>query len=182
MSRIPSKQLHEYPWYVRLMFWLQRRKYGVELESAKIWGRTPRPFLGLSLFFGALERKSSPLPPALRTLVIVRVSQVNHCQFCTDLNSSRLLSLHVAVEKVRDLPNFQTSELFTEAEKVALEYAEAVTYSDREVSDPLFFRLKQHFSDDEIVELTAVIAFQNCSSKFNQALKIPSQGFCSLKT
>jgi alkylhydroperoxidase family enzyme len=41
-------------------------------------------------------------------------------------------------------------------------------------------KLRRHFDDDAIVELTGLIAFQNLSSKFNSALDVPSQGFCQL--
>jgi alkylhydroperoxidase family enzyme len=65
---------------------------------------------------------------------------------------------------------------FTEAERVALTYADAITLSDRDVSDELFTALRNHFDDDTIVELTETIAWENASSKFNRALRIPSQG------
>jgi alkylhydroperoxidase family enzyme len=63
---------------------------------------------------------------------------------------------------------------------VALEYADAITLSDLEVTDDVMARVKQQFDDDAIVELTALIAFQNMSSKFNAALDVPPQGFCRL--
>lgn len=68
------------------------------------------------------------------------------------------------------------SPLFTDAERAALAYADAITLSDRDVDDALFARLQTHFDDDAIVELTAAIAWENASSKFNRALRIPSQG------
>ena len=61
---------------------------------------------------------------------------------------------------------------------MALEYAEAITFSDLQVEDALMARLKAHFDDDAIVDLTALIAFQNMSSKFNAALLVSPQGFC----
>jgi alkylhydroperoxidase family enzyme len=51
-----------------------------------------------------------------------------------------------------------------------------MTISGREVSDELFARLRRLFDDDALVELTAIIAWENASSKFNRALRIPSQG------
>lgn len=51
----------------------------------------------------------------------------------------------------------------------------------REVSDELFARLREFYDDDEIVELTEVIAWENASSKFNRALRIPSQGLWKRK-
>lgn len=82
----------------------------------------------------------------------------------------------VAEEKILDLPNYASSPHFSDLERVALEYAECITHTNREVTDELFERLKNHFSDDEIVELTATVAWENCSSKFNRALRVESQG------
>ena len=59
---------------------------------------------------------------------------------------------------------------------MALAYADAITLSDRDVDDALFARLREHYDDDAIVELTEIVAWENASSKFNRALRIPSQG------
>jgi AhpD family alkylhydroperoxidase len=127
-----------------------------------------------------IDRRSSPIEPALRSLVTVRVSQINHCPFCVDLNSATLLKRGASLEKVEALERWRESALFDERERAALEYAEAITYSDRGVDDALMARLKHEFDDDAIVELTGLVAFQNLSSKFNSALAVPPQGFCRL--
>ena len=82
----------------------------------------------------------------------------------------------VSDEKILALAEYATSPLYVEAERVALEYADAITFTDRDVDDDLFARLREHFDDDAIVELTMVIAWENSSSKFNRALRIPAQG------
>jgi alkylhydroperoxidase family enzyme len=64
-----------------------------------------------------------------------------------------------------------------EAEKVALEYADAITDTRRDVDDELFGRMRRHYDDDTIAELTMIIAWENASSRFNRAFRIPSQGF-----
>jgi len=84
------------------------------------------------------------------------------------LSEEKLLAL--------DADNYTTSPHFSEAERVALAYADAITRSDRDVDDALFARLREHFEDDAIVEMTATIAWENASSKFNRALRVPSQG------
>lgn len=81
----------------------------------------------------------------------------------------------IATEKLLALPDWESSDLFDDRERVALEFADAMTITGREVSDGLFSRLRQHFDDDAIVELTAVIAWENASSKFNRALRVQSQ-------
>ena len=84
--------------------------------------------------------------------------------------------LGLSDEKILALADYATSPLYSDAERVALEYADAITLSDRDVDDDLFARLRAHYADDAIVELTEVVAWENASSKFNRALRIPSQG------
>jgi len=80
--------------------------------------------------------------------------------------------------KLAAVPAWRESGLFTEAERVALDYAERMTITGQKVDDALFARLKQHFTDAQIVELTAAIALENFRSKFNPALGVDAQGFC----
>ena len=180
MSHITTPADFRFPWYVRLMFFLQRRRYGRELEPVRLWGRTPRVFLAMAAMNAALNRQASPLAPALRSLVQVRVSQINCCPFCVDLNSAACLKRHIGEKKLLALPQFADSDLLDEPEKPALAYAEAMTDSNQRSDTALVARLKQHFSDDAIIELTALIAYQNMSSKFNAALGVPTQGFCAV--
>jgi alkylhydroperoxidase family enzyme len=83
--------------------------------------------------------------------------------------------LGVLEEKIVALPDYATSALYSEAERIALLYADCMTITGREVTDELFARLRRFYDDDAIVELTAVIAWENASSKFNRALRVPSQ-------
>lgn len=84
--------------------------------------------------------------------------------------------LGVSEEKILALDGYAESPLYEAREKAALEYADAITLSDRDVSDDLFARVRGSFDDDALVELTAAIAWENSSSKFNRALRVPSQG------
>lgn len=178
--RVPAKPLSTYPFYLRPFFWNQRRKYGEVLQAALLWARSPKLFIGVALLFGMIDRRSSPIDPALRSLVTVRVSQINDCPFCVDINSATLLKRGVSVEKVEALQTWRQSSLFDQREQTVLEYAEAMTRSDQSVDDEIVNRLRAYFDDDGIVELTGLIAFQNMSSMFNSALGVPAQGFCKL--
>ena len=178
--RVTAKKTNEYPWFIRPFFWSQKRRYGAILQPGLLWARVPKIFAAVAMLYGVLDRKSSPLDPVLRSLVTVRVSQINWCRFCVDINSATLAKRTGSLEKVENLEKWKDSELFNEKEKVALEYTEAVTYSDQQVTDELMDRLKGFFDEDSIVELTGLIAFQNLSSKFNSALDVPAQGFCKI--
>lgn len=180
MAVITTEDAHKFPWYVRLFFWNQKRRYGAVLEPARLWGRTPKVFASLALLYGALDRRSSPIEPALRTLITVRVSQINWCSFCVDVNAATALKRGVAEEKLLAIAAFSDSPLFSAREKAALAYADAVTHTGRRPSMEQWATLREHFNDDAIIELTALIAFQNMSSKFNAALQVPPQGFCAV--
>jgi len=180
MSYIETPPGYRFPWYVRLFLANQKRRYGRELEPARLWGRSPMVFAGLSLLYGALDRKSSPIEPTLRTLITVLVSQINWCAFCVDINSATGIKRGLTGAHLAALPEFETSALFDARTKAALAYAAAITYTDRKVDADLMARLKSHFSDEAVIELTALIAFQNLSSKFNSALDVAAQGFCSV--
>ena len=96
-----------------------------------------------------------------------------------DINSSRVLeTTEGGMEKLAEVASWRTSSLFSAMERVALEYAERITYTDQKVDDALFAEVKKHFSDAQIVELTAAIALENFRSKFNPTLGVEAQGFC----
>lgn len=93
-----------------------------------------------------------------------------------DINAAVGSQLGLSDEKILALDHFADSDLYSAEEKVALEYADAMTLSDQDVSDELFERVRAIYNEAEIIELTEVIAWENASSKFNRALRIPSQG------
>lgn len=84
--------------------------------------------------------------------------------------------LGLSAEKILALGDYAKSPQYDERERAALEYADAMSTTGGNVDDRLFGRLRRHFSDDALVELTTLIAWENASSRFNRALRIPSQG------
>jgi alkylhydroperoxidase family enzyme len=86
-----------------------------------------------------------------------------------------------AEDKIRDVARAAESPLFSDNERAALEYAEAMTITGQKVSDELFARVRACFSEAQIVELTAAVALENFRSKFNVALGIEAQGFCVIR-
>ncbi|MGR5062244.1 carboxymuconolactone decarboxylase family protein [Photobacterium sp. DNB22_13_2] len=176
--RISAKE--NYSLLIKPLLWLQKRHYGKILNPAKLWGRRPTLFWLVAGFFGYLDRSSSPLSPVVRSLVCVRVSQLNDCAFCVDANGMKLAERCHSVEKIKALASWQDSDLFDEQERAVLSYTEAMTITGQRVTDEMLTTLKQWFDEDAIVDLTALVAFQNLSAKFNTALDVPEQGFCSL--
>lgn len=177
---VQALDVNKSPWYLRPFFWNQKRKYGEVLIPGLVWARIPKLFMAVATLYGVLDRKSSPLSPELRSLVTVRVSQINTCEFCVDINSMTLIKRSGNENKLNELDNFRESCLFSDKEKSVLTYTEEITYSNKTANHETFISLKKYFTEEEIIELTALIAFQNMSSKFNSALDIPRQGFCKI--
>ena len=157
---------------------MQKKHFGAVLNPTRWWGRMPRLFWLVALFVGFLERRRARLTPVLRSLLMTRVSQLCHCAFCIDANSLRLAERCGALDKVQAVSDWQGSALFTEQERAALAYAEAVTATPPQVDEALKRDLKRLFTDETITEMTALVAFQNLSARFNAALDIPAQGLC----
>jgi len=85
----------------------------------------------------------------------------------------------VPAEKLAALGAYQDSPYFTERERAALEYSERITCDDLEVSDECLDRLRRHFSEAEVVELTFIVGYQTFASKFAKAFRLTPQGFSS---
>ena len=175
--RIAPRPVGDYPFWLRPFFASQRRRYGEILLPGLLWGRVPRLFAAVALLYGALDRKSSPLPPVLRSLVTVRVSQLNRCRFCVDINSMSLAQRAGSMAKVEALEHWRDSDLYDPRERVALEYAEAMSDSNRSRHrrvDAAGARPSSTMTQSS--SSPGLIAFQNLSSKFNSALDVPGAG------
>ena len=84
-------------------------------------------------------------------------------------------------DKIRQVPTSRDSDLFSAMEKDALEYAEKMTITGEKVTDELWGRLRGHFTEAQLVELTAAVALENFRSKFNVPLGVEAQGFCVIR-
>ncbi|TVP79276.1 carboxymuconolactone decarboxylase family protein [Thioalkalivibrio sp.] len=180
MARIPSPPIRQYPWFVRWVLRRQERKYGSILAPSLLWGRLPGTFVGMLGLLGIFNRRSYPVGPGLRSLVSIRIAQCNGCSFCVDLNAYHYLEATGATDKAANVSDWLISPLYDPPERAALAYAEKVTERCSEVSEADIDGLREHFNDDQITALTAWIAFQNMSAKFNAALGAEEHGFCAL--
>jgi alkylhydroperoxidase family enzyme len=84
-------------------------------------------------------------------------------------------------DKIRQVPTWRDSNLFSAMEKDALEYAEKMTITGEKVTDELWGRLRGRFTEAQLVELTAAVAVENFRSKFNVPLGVEAQGFCVIR-
>jgi AhpD family alkylhydroperoxidase len=184
MARIAGITAREGGLRVRLAYFFTER------VLAKLAGREPAEAvnaLGMYAYFPALLTAYGKLEQAtnklglvdkhLRYLAELKAATMTACEYCMDLGSQIARQAGLSDEKLLAMPGYQTSDVFTEQEKLVMDYAVGMCRTPATVSDELFATLRQHFSDAQIVELTHVIAMENMRGRFNRALDIGSAGY-----
>jgi AhpD family alkylhydroperoxidase len=180
MTRIEVLSGARAPWLLRTVNFFLRRLIGREAVPFNLMGHNPGFLLPYALM-GVFVRGKSRLDPRVRMLAIHRVSEINGCSWCLDYAASIALGqLGIATEKMDALANYASSPLFSDTERAAIAFAEAVTNIGAPVSDELFGRLRSFFSEREMVELLAAVCAENFFNRFNIALQVESQGFCEV--
>ena len=148
---------------------------GSGLEPIEIWAHQPKMMTGMGRFNQAV-RKGKSVDERTKNLVELKGAQMIGCEYCVDFGSQICRNSGFSDEELLALPRYRQSELFTEPEKTALDYAVAVMRTPVEVNDDLFARMKEHFSDEQMVEITALLTLVNLD-RFNAAFGIGSAGF-----
>jgi AhpD family alkylhydroperoxidase len=148
---------------------------GSGIESMEIWAHQPKMMIGMGKFNRAV-RKGKTVDERLKNLVELKGAQMIGCEFCVDLGSQICRNSGFSDEELLALPRYRQSDLFTAREKLALDYTVAVMRTPVEVTDELFARVKEHFSCEQLVEITALLTVVNLD-RFNAAFEIGSAGF-----
>lgn len=149
--------------------------HGSGIEPVEIWAHHPKMMSGMGKFQGAV-RKGKTVDERLKYLVELKGAQMIGCEFCVDLGSQICRNSGFSDDELLALPRYRQSDQFTEREKLALDYTVAVMRTPVEVTDDLFARMKEHFTDEQLVEITALLTVVNLD-RFNAAFGIGSAGF-----
>ncbi|HUE60637.1 MAG TPA: carboxymuconolactone decarboxylase family protein [Acidimicrobiales bacterium] len=154
-----------------------RRRFGRDVEPLQAALHHSGVLIAAGLVETAAEKGWRKLDPHLSLLAVQASAGAIGCSWCTDFGYYEGLQRGQDPEKVRDVPVWRQSAVYSEKERVVLEYAEAASSTPVVISDELVERLHRHFNDDEIVELAAWVALENYRSRFNAGLGLHSQGF-----
>jgi AhpD family alkylhydroperoxidase len=185
MARIQGVQRGQAGPMVRLVYWFMRKgltkltgrepAHGSGIEPVEIWAYQPKMMSGMGKFQQAV-RKGRSVDERLKNLIELKGAQMIGCEFCVDLGSQICRNSGFSDDELLALPRYRSSDLFTEREKTALDYAVGVMRTPVEVSDELFARMKEHFSNKQLVEITALLTVVNLD-RLNAAFGIGSAGF-----
>lgn len=148
---------------------------GSGIEPMEIWAYQPKMMMGMGKFNQAI-RKGKTVDERLKCLIEMKGAQMVGCEFCVDLGSQICRNSGLTDEELLALPSYASSKLFTEREKVALDYTVGIMRTPVEVRDELFARMKQQFTEPQMVEITALLTLVNLD-RFNAAFGIGSAGF-----
>ena len=148
---------------------------GSGMEPIEVWAHQPKMMVGMGRFNQAV-RKGKTVDERVKNLVELKGAQMIGCEYCVDLGSQICRNSGFSDAELLALPRYQSSDLFTDREKAALDYAVAVMRTPVEVTDELFARVRSYFDDRQLVEITALLTLVNVD-RFNAAFGIGSAGF-----
>lgn len=161
---------------VRYAFRESRRRYGKVPVPIAVTAHHPSLLVGYSTLELAAER-SHRVDERLKELAVLKAAQLAGCEWCLDFGSALVRAKGITDDEMRALLDYRDSHLFSEDDKLVLDYAVGMSRTPVEVSDELFARLRARFDEAQLVELTSAIALENYRARFNWAFRIEGEGF-----
>ena len=161
---------------VRLVEWGSRRKFRKVPDPVKVALHNRPVLLSTALLEGTAAR--------WKALAVMVASARIGCSWCMDFGYWEFHHQGVDPAKLHDVPRWRDSDVYTDLERAVMDYTEAMTATPPEVTDEHVERLRQDLSEEQLVELTAIVALENYRSRINSALGLTSQGFkefCELR-
>src|SRR6202035_2624005 len=140
---------------LRLIYRSARRKVGRDVDPIAVYAHAPSLLVGYGAFEQATARQHK-VPERLKALAELKAAAVVNCEFCCDIASAFALQTGVTEAQVLALPNYRESNEFDELERLVLDYATAMSRTPTSVDDELFARMREHFDERQMVELTNV--------------------------
>jgi alkylhydroperoxidase family enzyme len=166
--------------YLKLAFFFVRRQFGKVMTSMRVFAaRMPAAFMNYYYKMTKLDKKLQ-LPPQTAVLIREQVASTNMCLFCMDAARWYVMTKEPGdLARLDALPEYQTSPLFTDAQRAALDYATELT-RDKEVRPPTFARLTRYYNEREICDIVWLVASEHLNNMTNIGLGIGSDGLCDL--
>ena len=160
-----------------------RKLLGQVPSSLGVYWHNQKVLMAMS-GMGSKLRKWDACDESLKTFAHMAVAAQVGCSWCLDFNYFEAHNRDLDMDKAREVPRWRESGAFTPLERDVLAYAEAMTATPPAVTDEMVAHLLEQLGEAALVELTAVVAFANFSTRPNIALGIESDGFaaaCGLK-
>jgi AhpD family alkylhydroperoxidase len=167
------------PVLIRAMYRYAKRRFGEVPEPFTVIAHHPRLLVANAVHETMLGKASRRLPANVRELAVYWTARTIGCSWCVDFGSMLQRLDGLDIERLTDIDNYATSAHFTDDERAAIAYADAMTTNPHSVTDEQIDDLRARFGDAGVIELTYQIGVENMRARMYSALGITEQGFNS---
>ena len=164
---------------IRTMYRVANRRYGQVLEPFAVAAHHRKLMVAGAVHETMIERASKALPVSVRELAVFWTARTIGCSWCVDFGSMLQRLDGLDIRRLKGIDNYATSTAFTDDERAAIAYADAMTTDPHTVTDEQVADLRARFGDAGVFELTYQIGVENMRARMNSALGITEQGFNS---
>jgi AhpD family alkylhydroperoxidase len=163
----------------RTMYRVAKRRYGQVPEPFAVSAHHRKLMIAGAIHETMVDRASKTLPVSVRELAVLWTARAIGCSWCVDFGSMLQRLDGLDVERLKEIDDYATSPAFTDDERAAIAYADAMTADPHTVTDEQVADLRARFGDAGVFELTYQIGLENMRARVNSALGITEQGFNS---
>jgi AhpD family alkylhydroperoxidase len=178
-TRVPPLAPQHAPLWVRAMYRIAKRRFGEVPEPFAVAAQHPGLLVAGAIHETALDRASRRLPANVRELAVFWTARKIGCSWCVDFASMLQRLDGLDVERLTDIDDYASSPRYTEDERAAIAYADAMTGDPHTITDEQVADLRRRFGDAGVIELSYQIGVENMRARMNTALGIAEQGFSS---
>lgn len=179
MSRIPGVSPEKAGLLIKLSYWYAKRRFGEVPEPFAVLANHRKLFVAYVTAETMAGKASTVLPANVLALAVYRVAWTIGCSWCVDFGAMLARLNGLDLNRLKEIGDYATSPLYSDDERAAIDYADAMTATPTEATDEQVADLERRFGRDGVVELTFQIALENLRSRLNSALGITEQGFNS---
>lgn len=176
-TRIPAVAPKDAGPLARVMYWFARRKMGEVPEPFAVAAHHQGIMLANGVHELLVERVSRALPANIREIAVYRTAWTVGCSWCVDFGTMLQRLDGLDIDRLQHIAEYETSPHYSEDERAAIAYADAVTATPMTVTDEQVADLERRFGRPGVIELTYHIALENSRARGNHALGITAQGF-----
>ncbi len=163
----------------RAMYSVAKRRYGQVPEPFAVSAHHRRLMIAGAVHETMVDRASKTLPAGVRELAVFWTARAIGCSWCVDFGSMLQRLDGLDVTRLKEIDSYATSPAFSDDERAAIAYADAMTTDPHTVTDAQVDDLRARFGDAGVIELTYQIGLENMRARVNSALGITEQGFGS---
>jgi alkylhydroperoxidase family enzyme len=163
----------------RVMYRVAKRRYGQVPEPFAVAAHHRKLMVAGAVHETMIDRASKTLPVSVRELAVFWTARKIGCSWCVNFGSMLQRLDGLDIQRLKDIDSYATSTAFTDDERAAIAYADAMTTDPHTVTDEQVAGLRARFGDAGVFELTYQIGVENMRARVNAALGITEQGFNS---